>query len=189
MAAHLPAVAGLLMEKEIEFLGSAIENPAKPYVAIIGGAKISDKIGVIRNLLTKVEWLLIGGGMANTFLHAEGYDVGVAGIHRLLAHRQRLQEARALVVVAGGIFMMSRDRVPDSAAPRPVAVLPAGVAPTIRALEAESQGLTKQLMAALQKGPGPVGSRPGMPCTRIHPTPSTRKPPSSMRCLPQAGSG
>jgi len=67
VAAHLPAVAGLLMEKEIEFLGAAIESPAKPFVAIIGGAKISDKIGVIRNLLTKVDALLIGGGMANTF--------------------------------------------------------------------------------------------------------------------------
>jgi phosphoglycerate kinase len=73
---HLPAVAGLLMEKEIEFLGNTIENPKRPYVAIIGGAKISDKIGVIRNLLTKVDWLLIGGGMANTFLAAKGYEMG-----------------------------------------------------------------------------------------------------------------
>jgi phosphoglycerate kinase len=76
IAEHLPAVAGLLMEKEIEFLGGAIESPARPYVAIIGGAKISDKIGVIRNLLTKVDWLLIGGGMANTFLAAKGYEMG-----------------------------------------------------------------------------------------------------------------
>jgi phosphoglycerate kinase len=76
VAEHLPAVAGLLMEKEIEFLGGAIEDPARPYVAIIGGAKISDKIGVIRNLLTVVDWLLIGGGMANTFLAAQGYEMG-----------------------------------------------------------------------------------------------------------------
>ncbi|MHC4430684.1 MAG: phosphoglycerate kinase [Planctomycetota bacterium] len=73
---HLPAVAGLLMEKEIEFLGNAIANPERPYVAIIGGAKISDKIGVIRNLLIQVDWLLIGGGMANTFLAAQGYEMG-----------------------------------------------------------------------------------------------------------------
>jgi len=73
---HLPSVAGLLMEKEIEFLGKAVEDPAKPYVAIIGGAKISDKIGVIRNLLSKVDWLLIGGGMANTFLAAQGLEMG-----------------------------------------------------------------------------------------------------------------
>jgi phosphoglycerate kinase len=76
VAEHLPAVAGLLMEKEIEFLGGAVEDPARPYVAIIGGAKISDKIGVIRNLLAKVDALLIGGGMANTFLAAKGYEMG-----------------------------------------------------------------------------------------------------------------
>jgi phosphoglycerate kinase len=75
IAEYLPAVAGLLMEKEIEFLGGAVEDPARPYVAIIGGAKISDKIGVIRNLLTKVDALLIGGGMANTFLAAKGYEM------------------------------------------------------------------------------------------------------------------
>ncbi len=73
---YLPSVAGLLMEKEIEFLGKAIQNPEHPYVAIIGGAKISDKIGVIRNLLKQVDWLLIGGGMANTFFAAQGYEVG-----------------------------------------------------------------------------------------------------------------
>jgi phosphoglycerate kinase len=73
---HLPSVAGLLMEKEIEFLGNAIQDPQRPYVAIIGGAKISDKISVIRNLLTQVDWLLIGGGMANTFLAAQGYEMG-----------------------------------------------------------------------------------------------------------------
>ena len=73
---HLPAVAGLLMEKEIAFLGQAIENPEHPYVAIIGGAKISDKIGVIRNLLAQVDALLIGGGMANTFLAAQGREMG-----------------------------------------------------------------------------------------------------------------
>jgi phosphoglycerate kinase len=73
---HLPSVAGLLMEKEIEFLSKAVENPEHPYIAIIGGAKISDKIGVIRNLLKKVDALLIGGGMANTFLAAKGYEMG-----------------------------------------------------------------------------------------------------------------
>jgi len=73
---HLPSVAGLLMEKEIEFLGKAVESPEHPYVAIIGGAKISDKIGVIRNLLVQVDALLIGGGMANTFLAAKGYEMG-----------------------------------------------------------------------------------------------------------------
>jgi phosphoglycerate kinase len=76
VARYLPAVAGFLMEKELEYLGKALEEPVRPFVAILGGAKISDKIGVISNLLTKVDAILIGGGMANTFLAAQGYDMG-----------------------------------------------------------------------------------------------------------------
>ena len=76
VAHHLPAVAGLLMEKELEYIGGALENPKRPFVTIIGGAKISDKIGVIENLLGKVDALLIGGGMANTFLLAQGKELG-----------------------------------------------------------------------------------------------------------------
>jgi len=76
VARLLPAVAGFLMEKEIQYLGQAIANPQKPFVAILGGAKISDKIGVIRNLLNKADQVLIGGGMANTFFKAQGYPVG-----------------------------------------------------------------------------------------------------------------
>lgn len=76
VAKYLPAVAGFLMEKEIEFLGSALENPQKPFVAILGGKKVSDKILVIENLLKKVDKLIIGGGMAFTFLKAEGYEIG-----------------------------------------------------------------------------------------------------------------
>lgn len=76
VAQHLPAVAGLLMEQEIRYLGQALADPRRPFVAILGGAKVSDKIGVIRNLLTKADQLLIGGGMANTFLKAQGYTLG-----------------------------------------------------------------------------------------------------------------
>ena len=76
VAHYLPAVAGFLMEKEIQYLGQAIADPKRPFVAILGGAKISDKIGVIRNLLTKADQVLIGGGMANTFFKAQGYSVG-----------------------------------------------------------------------------------------------------------------
>ncbi|HZG67451.1 MAG TPA: phosphoglycerate kinase, partial [Herpetosiphonaceae bacterium] len=76
VARHLPAVAGFLLEKELSALGGAIGNPERPFVTVIGGAKISDKIGVIDNLLGKVDELLIGGGMANTFLVAQGYNVG-----------------------------------------------------------------------------------------------------------------
>jgi len=76
IASYLPAVAGFLMEKEINFLSRVLNNPERPFVAIIGGAKVSDKIGVIENLLGKVDALLIGGGMANTFLKAMGYETG-----------------------------------------------------------------------------------------------------------------
>jgi len=76
VAAYLPAVAGFLLEKEIKFLGEAVQSPKRPFVAILGGAKISDKIAVIENLLSKADTLLIGGGMANTFLKAKGYQMG-----------------------------------------------------------------------------------------------------------------
>ena len=76
VAAYLPAVAGFLIGKELDFLGNAVENPVRPFVAILGGAKVKDKIGVIRNLLNKVDVLLIGGGMAYTFQRALGGKVG-----------------------------------------------------------------------------------------------------------------
>ncbi len=76
VAHYLPAVAGLLMAKEIGYLGRALGSPERPFVAILGGAKVSDKISVIQNLLPKVDRLLIGGGMANTFFLAMGYEVG-----------------------------------------------------------------------------------------------------------------
>jgi phosphoglycerate kinase len=76
VAHYRPAVSGLLMEKELAALGGVLENPDLPFVAIIGGAKVSDKVGVITNLLSKVDTLLIGGAMANTFLLAQGYQVG-----------------------------------------------------------------------------------------------------------------
>ncbi len=75
VAKHLETVAGFLMEKEISVMGQALASPARPFVAVIGGAKVSDKIGVLKNLITKVDTLLIGGGMANTFLKARGYQM------------------------------------------------------------------------------------------------------------------
>ena len=76
VAHYLPAVSGFLIEKELKFLGEALENPERPFMAILGGSKVSDKIGVIENLLEKVDTLLIGGGMAYTFFKAQGYSVG-----------------------------------------------------------------------------------------------------------------
>ena len=76
IAEYLPAVSGFLIEKELKFLGSALENPERPFVAILGGKKVSDKIGVINSLLEKVDTLMIGGAMAYTFFKAQGYNVG-----------------------------------------------------------------------------------------------------------------
>ena len=76
VASYLPAVSGFLIEKELKFLGEALDNPVRPFMAILGGAKVSDKIGVIDSLLEKVDTLMIGGGMAYTFFKAQGYSVG-----------------------------------------------------------------------------------------------------------------
>ena len=76
VAQHLPAVGGFLMEKELNYLGRALADPERPFLAVLGGAKISDKIGVIQSLLAQVDSLLIGGGMANTFFKAQGLNVG-----------------------------------------------------------------------------------------------------------------
>ena len=78
VADYLPAVCGYLIQKEISVMGGALSNPARPFVAILGGAKVSDKLGVINNLLEKVDTLIIGGGMAYTFLAAKGYSVGTS---------------------------------------------------------------------------------------------------------------
>ena len=78
VADYLPAVCGYLIEKEISIMGKALADPARPFVAILGGAKVSDKIGVIENLLDKVDYLIIGGGMAYTFLRAKGYGIGTS---------------------------------------------------------------------------------------------------------------
>lgn len=86
------AVAGFLMQKEIEFLSGTLENPKKPFVAILGGAKVSDKIGVIENLLEKVDKILIGGGMAFTFLKAQGFEIG-----KSICEDDKLEEANNIL--------------------------------------------------------------------------------------------
>ncbi|MFZ4660194.1 MAG: phosphoglycerate kinase [Caldilineaceae bacterium] len=104
VADYLPAVAGFLMEKELEYLGGALENPKHPFIAIMGGAKISDKIEVIEALLQKVETLLIGGGMANTFLAASGYNMG-----KSLVEVDVLDKARELMQKGAGIIQLPVD--------------------------------------------------------------------------------
>lgn len=95
VANYLPAVSGFLMEKELEFLGGAVENPKRPFVAILGGAKVKDKIGVIEALLNKVDTLIIGGGMAYTFLKAQGYEIG-----KSLLDEERLEFCRNILAKA-----------------------------------------------------------------------------------------
>jgi phosphoglycerate kinase len=125
---YLPAVAGFLLEKEIKYLGQAVAEPKRPFVAILGGAKISDKIGVIKNLLIKADTILIGGGMANTFFKAEGYEMGDS-----LAEDTALDTAKELLKNANGklrlpVDVVIADKFEEGAAHKVVGVgnIPAG---------------------------------------------------------------
>ena len=125
VAAHLPAVAGFLMEKEIDYLGRVVSDPEPPVAAIIGGAKISSKIAVLQHLLSKVNTLLIGGGMASTFIKAQGVDVGAS-----LVEDDQLATARDVIAEAGRrgvtlglpVDVVVADRFAEDAEHRTVAV-------------------------------------------------------------------
>jgi phosphoglycerate kinase len=104
VSAHLTAVAGLLMEKEIDYLATTIESPKAPFVAILGGAKVSDKIKVIEALLGKVDKLLIGGGMANTFFAAHGIEMGDS-----LVEKDAIETAKSLIANGGDKLMLPVD--------------------------------------------------------------------------------
>ncbi len=106
VAKYLPAVGGLLMEKELNYLGQALASPAHPFVAILGGAKVSDKIKVIESLLPKVDSLLIGGGMANTFFAAKGLNVGES-----LVENDKLDVAKGLLQKGGSKLVLPVDVV------------------------------------------------------------------------------
>ena len=106
VAHYLPAVAGFLMERELTFLGKALAEPTPPFVALLGGAKVSDKIGVIENLLPKVDYLIVGGGMANTFLKAQGREVGES-----LVEDDKLDLAKNLLKRAGSKLVLPVDVV------------------------------------------------------------------------------
>jgi len=109
VARFLPAVAGFLMEKEIEVMGKALADPERPFVAILGGAKVKDKVGVVRNLLDKVDTLMIGGGMAYTFLKAQGFEVGqsILEADKIDLARELMDKAKA----RGVRFMLPSDVV------------------------------------------------------------------------------
>ncbi len=106
VADYLPAAAGFLLEKEIKYLGNAIAEPERPFVAILGGAKVSDKIGVIDNLIKKADRILIGGGMANTFFKAQGYAMADS-----LVEDEVLDTAKELLDMAGGKLVLPVDVV------------------------------------------------------------------------------
>ena len=106
IADYLPSAAGFLMEKEIRYLGNAIADPVRPFVAILGGAKISDKIGVINNLLKTADKILIGGGMANTFLKAQGYEMADS-----LVEAEVLDTAKDLISRADDKIILPIDMV------------------------------------------------------------------------------
>jgi phosphoglycerate kinase len=106
VAKLMPAVSGLLMEKELDYLATALENPQRPLVAIMGGAKVSDKIKVIESLLSKADKLLIGGGMANTFFRAQGRKTGAS-----LVEEDALDMAKDLLSKAGGKLVLPVDGV------------------------------------------------------------------------------
>lgn len=109
IAAHIPAVSGLLMQKELDVLGKAINNPERPFTAIIGGSKVKDKIDVINNLLEKVDTLIIGGGLAYTFLKAQGQEIGTS-----LVEDDKIELAKEFIAKAeskGVNFLMPVDHV------------------------------------------------------------------------------
>jgi phosphoglycerate kinase len=106
VARYLPAVSGLLMEKELDYLSTALDTPKRPFVAILGGAKVSDKIAVIEALLGKCDRLLIGGGMANTFFKAQGHAMG-----KSLVEDDSVDTARALIAKGGSKLVLPVDAV------------------------------------------------------------------------------
>jgi phosphoglycerate kinase len=106
VARFLPAVSGFLMEQELEYLGRAVANPEHPYIAILGGAKISDKINVVESLLTKADKLIIGGGMANTFLAAQGLNMQDS-----LVEKESLETAKSIMEKSGDKLILPVDAV------------------------------------------------------------------------------
>ncbi|EJQ4649748.1 phosphoglycerate kinase [Listeria monocytogenes] len=106
IASNLESAAGFLMEKEIKFIGGVVDNPARPLVAILGGAKVSDKIGVIENLLTKADKVLVGGGMTFTFMAAQGQEIG-----KSLLEADKVELAKGLLEKAGNKLVLPVDAV------------------------------------------------------------------------------
>ncbi len=166
VAAYLPAVCGYLIQKEIGIMGKALADPARPFVAILGGAKVSDKLNVINNLLTKVDTLIIGGGMAYTFLAAKGYGVGTS-----LLDESKIEYCRDMMAKAeekGVKLLLPIDTVVTKDFPDPIDAEISVETVASDAIPADMQGLdigekTRELFADAAKSAktvvwnGPMG--------------------------------
>lgn len=133
------AVVGYLMQKEIDFLGNAVNNPVRPFVAILGGAKVADKLNVIDNLLEKCDTLIIGGGMAFTFLKAKGYEIGAS-----LVDDEKLEYCKEMVAKAdklGKSLLLPVDTVAAKAFPNPIDAQIDAVTVAVDAMPADMMGL------------------------------------------------
>ncbi len=159
IASQLDSAAGFLMEKEIKFIGGAVDNPERPFIAILGGAKVSDKIGVIESLLDKADKVLIGGGMAYTFYKAQGKEIG-----KSLLEADRVELAKGLLEKAGDKLVLPIDTkvAPDFDNDAPITIVSSDAIP------ADQEGLdigpaTVELFASLLQGAktvvwnGPMG--------------------------------
>jgi phosphoglycerate kinase len=160
------SVVGYLMQKEIDFLGNAVENPVRPFVAILGGAKVADKLNVISNLLEKCDTLIIGGGMAFTFLKAKGYEIGIS-----LVDDSKIDYCKEMIAKAeqlGKKLLLPIDIVAGSAFPNPIDAEIETVVVDVDAMPADKMGLdigpkTAQLYADAAKSAktvvwnGPMG--------------------------------
>ena len=139
VADYLPAVCGYLIQKELDVMGKALSNPERPFVAILGGAKVSDKIAVIENLIGKVDKLIIGGGMAYTFLKAKGYEIG-----KSLFDAEKLELAKGLLekAAASGVeLLLPVDTMVATAFPDPIDAEIAVSAAAADAIPADQMGL------------------------------------------------
>ena len=166
VADYLPAVSGYLVQKEVSIMGKALANPERPFVAILGGAKVSDKLNVINNLLEKVDTLIIGGGMAYTFLAAKGYSVGTS-----LLDAEKIDYCKEMMAKAeakGVNLLLPIDTVVASAFPNPIDAEIAVETVASDAIPADKMGLdigekTRELFAEAAKSAktvvwnGPMG--------------------------------
>jgi phosphoglycerate kinase len=160
VARYLPAVAGFLMEKELKALGSTLENPARPFAAIIGGAKVKGKLGVLENIIGKVDALLIGGGMTATFLKARGYEIGASSAEndQLDSTEKLMDRAQALgvrLLLPGDVIVAEQLEADSPAKTVPIGEIPPGwlIADIGPDTTAQFSEVLRQCRTALWNGP------------------------------------